>query len=351
MDLELLRTITEGHEAMALATIISVTGSSPRHVGSKMLVGATTAQLGTVGGGKGEAKALQACLRSLEDPFPSLLKVEMIGSAIIGPDMVCGGSNVMLIEPLDDREPYRKALALLSKGQRVLFVKRVVDPGSGPISLAVSLVNQEGIQVHGTLDRAGLDAAARVLADGRTYFEGETGNFYEIMFPEEKLVILGAGHVGRALAAAAPSLGFRVTVVDDRPELLVPERFPDGVSTLLAGFDQAIAGFSFDAATYAVVVTRGHLSDLECVRALLRRDYRYAGFMGSARKTRLVIEQVLKDGCDPGKVDTLWAPIGMDIGAETPEELANAILSEMIAVRRQSRTLPELRRASAARRT
>jgi xanthine dehydrogenase accessory factor len=104
------------------------------------------------------------------------------------------------------------------------------------------------------------------------------------------------------------------------------------------------------AATYAVIMTRGHLLDLACVRAVLKRPYRYAGFMGSARKTRLILEQLEKDGCDPARVAALWAPIGLDIGAETPAELAVAILAELVAVRRNAGILADLRRALPGRR-
>lgn len=347
MELELFRAITQSQESMALATIIDVKGSSPRHTGSKMLLGARTGRLGTVGGGRGEASALQACRKSLDDHRPALNQVEMTGTAILGPEMVCGGTNTMLIEPLDDLEPYRIALDLLTRGQRVLFLKRILA-GEHGITVQVALLDQDGTPVYGNAD--GAVSAARALNAGRPHFEEESRIFYDPLFPEEDLLILGAGHVGQALAAAAPALGFRVTVVDDRPEFLAPERFPSGTRTLLSGFEQAIAAFPFNSATYAVVLTRGHLLDLECVRGLLKRECRYAGFMGSARKTRFIIEQVLQDGCDPAKVDTLWGPVGLDIGAETPEELAIAILGEMIAVRRNSRMVPELRRAHAARR-
>jgi xanthine dehydrogenase accessory factor len=127
-------------------------------------------------------------------------------------------------------------------------------------------------------------------------------------------------------------------------------RFPAAVRAVQCGFAQAVADFPFDCATYAVILTRGHLLDLECVRAVLKRPCRYAGFMGSARKTRLILEQVLKDGCDPARVASLCAPIGLDIGAETPEELAIAILGELVAVRRNAGLLASLQREREARR-
>jgi len=337
---------------MALATIIDVKGSSPRHPGAKLLL-RDGGCLGTVGGGRGEARALEACRNSLEDRGASLLQVAMVGSDIAGPDQVCGGTSTLLIEHLGEVAPYRMALERLERGERALLVKRIVAPApcpaAGPVTVAVALLDQVGAPAWGEVP-ADPAAAARALDRGQARFDPEAGVFYDPLCPAEKLLILGAGHVGRALAAIAPALGFAVTVVDDRPEFLVPERFPEGVRTLQSGFGAAIGAFPFDAATYAVVLTRGHHLDLECVRALLRRTWRYAGFMGSARKTRLILDQVLQDGCDPAKVAALWAPIGLDIAGETPEELAVAILAELVAVRRNAGILPGLRLAAAARR-
>lgn len=323
MGLELVKAITEGPGAMALATVVDVKGSAPRHPGSKMLV-SEAGILGTVGGGRGEARALEACRRCMEDGQSALLSVEMVGLDISGTDMVCGGSSTMLIERVLDRAPYRAALQRLQRGERVLFAKRL-EGGT----VQVSLLEQ---------------------GEDRPRFDPGTVTFLDPVFPEEKLLILGGGHVARALAALAPGLGFSVTVVDDRPEFVAEGRFPPGVRTVQAAFEPAVAAFPFDAATYAVILTRGHLLDLACVRAVLGRPYRYAGFMGSARKTRLVIEQVLKDGCDPAKVATLCGPIGLDIGGETPEELAVAILAELIAVRRNAPILPSLQLARESRR-
>jgi len=346
MDLELLKAICDGREPMALATILEVKGSSPRHPGTKMLVGKGV-MLGTVGGGRGEAGALEACRHSLADRSSALLRVEMVGNDITGAAMVCGGSNTMLIELIGDRAPYRAALERLERGERVLLVKRVRAEGPGPAEVAVALVGQDGVTVCGA--PAGMEAA-RALADGRAWFDEAAGTFYDPVFPEEKLLILGGGHVAKALAGMAPALGFSVTVVDDRPEFIQQGRFPQGVRTLQSGFEPAVADFPFDAATYAVIMTRGHLLDLACVRAVLKRPYRYAGFMGSARKTRLILEQLEKDGCDPARVAALWAPIGLDIGAETPAELAVAILAELVAVRRNAGMLADLRRALPGRR-
>jgi xanthine dehydrogenase accessory factor len=350
MGLELFETITGSRKHLAMATVLHVQGSAPRHPGARMLADRQGRVAGTVGGGRGEAKVLEACRRCLVQHQPELLRIEMAGTEVLGPDMVCGGVSTLLVEHLEDPAPYQIALERLRLGERVVFVKRMSPLEPGPLQVEVRLLDESGSPLFGRSDRPGERAVALALDQGQPWLDTEGGSFFDPIFPEEKLLILGGGHVGQALAAQAVALDFAVTLVDDRLEAFDGFTLPKTVHTRVAGFAQAIATFRFDRSTYVVVVTRGHQLDLECVRAILGRPYRYAGFMGSARKTRLVIDQVLQEGCDPAKVETLCAPIGLDNGAETPAELANAILAEMVAYRRNARILPVMKRVRESRR-
>ena len=331
MTLEILRAISERPEALVLCTVLAVKGSAPRHPGSKLLVDAAGPVLGSVGGGRGEAMVLAACREVLAGGAARVLTIDMQGLEAEGPDMVCGGTSRILLEPLGGRGPYRKALAILERGERALLVKR----------LATAEVIREG---------ADPERARAALESGHPFLDETAGLFYDPLLPPDKLLILGGGYVGRALAALAPALGFAVTVADDRDAFLGPERFPPGVATLSGGYTEAVARFPIDPSTYVVIVSRGHLCDLECVRAVLGRPYRYAGFMGSLRKVRLVLDQVRADGRDPAEVDALCAPIGFEIGAETPEELAVAIAAELIAARRRAPAAAAAHQARKARR-
>lgn len=335
MNLEILQRLAGQETPLALCTVLQVKGSAPRHAGSWMLAGPGGLLAGSTGGGRGEALVLEACREALETGAPRVLEIEMQGLEAQGPDMVCGGSSRILVEPVAAREPYRRALELLRSGRRALLAKRL---STGEVRV-VEDPAPEGIP-------EGL--ASRALASGAPALEGDL--FLHPLLPREKLLILGGGHVGRALAALAPGLGFQVTVGDDREGFLDPARFPGDVERRSGSFTDIVAGFPFDEGTYVVIVTRGHLSDLECVRAVLPRPSRYVGFMGSRRKTRLVLEQAVADGHDRGRVEAICAPIGLEIGAETPEELAVAIAGELIAVRRAAPCLEDLRRARASRR-
>jgi xanthine dehydrogenase accessory factor len=343
MSLGILQALLAEPGALVLCTVLRVKGSAPRHAGSKMLVGPQGRLLGSVGGGRGEALALTTCAERLGTGRPSILDIDMQGMEVEGPDMVCGGTSRILVEPLGSRAPYLRAMALLRTGEPVVLVKRLATGET-------ALMDAGCAWVEGALPGANPAFAGQALASGLPVLAEEAGLLYDPLLPEEKLLILGGGHVGCALAALAPGLGFTVTVGDDRSAFLEPRRFPQGVAVLGGTYTDIVARFAFDASTSVVIVTRGHLWDLECVRAVLPRPYRYAGFMGSLRKTRLVLEQVATEGFDPAKVDALRAPIGLELGAETPEELAVAIAAELIAARRKAPCLEAAHRARKARR-
>jgi xanthine dehydrogenase accessory factor len=286
---------------------------------------------------------LKAAADLLGSSQPTLLEIDMQGMEVEGPDMVCGGNSQILVEPLSQRAPYQRALALLHLGQPALLVKHLA-------SGETALMDGQARWLVGSHTGTATAEAHQALATGRPVLAATGELLYDPLLPKEHLLILGAGHVGTALANLAPGLGFQVSVGDDRPAFLAPLRFPAGVALLGGTYPDIVAQFPFDAATYVVIVTRSHLSDLACVRAVLPQPWRYAGFMGSQRKTRLVLEQVAREGFDPAKVEALRAPIGLELGAETPEELAVAISAELIAARRQSPCLESTHSARKTRR-
>ena len=340
MNIPILQALASGRRDLVLCTVLRVKGSAPRHPGSWMLAGPEGLIAGSVGGGRGEAAALTASYERAGGSEPRLLEIDMQGTDAEGPDMVCGGTSLVLVEPVVSPEPYRAALDLVRRGERALLVKRLATG-------EVTATDEGGRPLAGSLDLGGVDPEKlrRALDAGRPLLAEEDGIYFDPLLPREKLLILGGGHVGRALAALTPGLGFAVTVADDRSEFVESGRFPAEVSTLCGPFGEIVEAFPFDHATYVVIVTRGHLADLECVRAVLPKSWRYAGLIGSRRKSRLLLEQVLSDGFDRDKVAALRTPIGLPIGAETPEELGVAIASELVAARHGEGTLEALRRA------
>jgi xanthine dehydrogenase accessory factor len=160
---------------------------------------------------------------------------------------------------------------------------------------------------------------------------------FERVEPEPHLVVCGAGHVGAALARLAHAVGYRVTLVDDREEFVARSRFPEGGIELVAacGWTRTLKGVvGTGRGVYVAVVTRGHNEDEECMRAVLDARPDYVGMIGSRRRTNIVLGRLRKSGVGEEVIREVRAPVGLDLGAVSPEEVALAILAEVVAHRR-----------------
>lgn len=344
MGYDIVKAIVASGGGCALITVVGVQGSVPRHVGSKMAVMRDGSTAGTVGGGILEARAVEKAAACIADSRSDRLEVELTGAEALGSVPVCGGVAVLWIEYVADAAPFATAAERLEAGKTAVLASSL---SSGSPALAAVFDAHGALLASGALpgDRSGgadPSAAVRAAASGQAALSEADGVFYDPVLPPERLLVLGGGHVGRAVARLADGLGFRVTVGDPRAEFAEPARFPKAVECIEGSFEKIIAGFPFGPSTYALVVSPGHLSDIECARSLLQREYRWAGVIGSRRKVRMILEQLASEGFDGSKVETLAAPVGLDIGAETPEEIAVSILAEMIAVRRSSPALASI---------
>lgn len=160
--------------------------------------------------------------------------------------------------------------------------------------------------------------------------------FVEPHFPPDELVIVGAGHIARPLCRFGSMLGFKVIVLDDRPGFATQERFPEAERLVKADFSDPFRGVRLGAGTHLVLVTRGHKYDYDALRDVLLRgvDLAYIGMVGSQRRVRAALEQLVREEIPRERLERVYAPIGLDIGAETPEEIAISIIGELVRIRR-----------------
>jgi xanthine dehydrogenase accessory factor len=158
--------------------------------------------------------------------------------------------------------------------------------------------------------------------------------FHEILEPTPQLLILGAGHIAVPLARFARAVGFEVVVVDDRDKYANRERFPEADRVIAADFGETLRDFLITPLSYVVIITRAHSYDEESLRVLLRRPAGYIGMIGSRRRVQTVLRTLAAEGYDQDRLRAIYAPIGLDIGSETPEEIALAIIAEVVAVHR-----------------
>ncbi|MEW6321415.1 MAG: XdhC/CoxI family protein [Acidobacteriota bacterium] len=245
----------------------------------------------------------------------------------------------------------------MKRGEEVALVTIVAANGSTPQRIgAKMLVFGDGRTVGtiggGCYEHDAFWKATEVLKTRRPVtcryelnddFAAETGLvcggqmevFIEPLETAPALYIFGAGHVGYFLARAAHEAGFQVHVVDDRASFANRERFPDAASVVVDDIPAWLATATLPPSAYAVIVTRGHRNDLDALRALAGRDLRYLGLIGSRAKVKRVYDALIEDGgATPNQLARVHAPIGLDIGAVTPQEIAVSILAELIAVRR-----------------
>lgn len=226
-------------------------------------------------------------------------------------------------------------------GVTVLEVRTFTEDGPAPGDRMVVWADRH----LGTFGDPEIDAEAvriaRQLLDGEgragaREIGGGVAAYFEAHRSPPGLVIVGAGHIARPLCAVGALLGFRVTVLDDRPEFATRERFPEAAEVLRADFADPFRGVPIRPDTHLVLVTRGHKYDFEALRHLLRlpRAPAYIGMVGSRRRTRAAMEMLLREGLPPDLLAAVHAPVGLDVGAETPEEIAVSIAAELVLVRR-----------------
>ena len=175
---------------------------------------------------------------------------------------------------------------------------------------------------------------------------GQMQVYIEPLEPAPRLYIVGAGHVARHLARLARSVDFRTCVLDDRAKFANRERFPDAEEIIVESIPDWLHRADLPSNSYVVVVTRGHRHDLDALRTLAARDLRYLGLIGSKAKIKRIYDALLEEAMPLECLSRVYAPIGFDIGAVTPEEIAVSILAELIAVRRGKIQEPHLATAS-----
>jgi xanthine dehydrogenase accessory factor len=156
----------------------------------------------------------------------------------------------------------------------------------------------------------------------------------EPYFPEPRLIILGGGHIAKPLAEFASKSGFSVTVIDDRPSFANSERFPTAKKVICESFDHCFNLINLNKSAYVVIVTRGHRHDMDCLRQVLNHNTAYVGMIGSKRRVKGVMEQMALEGYSKDELNKVNAPIGLEIGAITPDEIAISIISQVISYRR-----------------
>jgi xanthine dehydrogenase accessory factor len=345
----------EEDQTLAVATIVSTLGSTPREVGAKMVVTASGEILGTVGGGCGEAEVRREAVQVIRSRKPSMVKVELMDDIESNSPAVCGGilnvfvdpwwenpeapDSVRLVDELLNVEESGVAAVMVT----VLNTENVTDvlPGDKCL-LREGSVRAGNIRNRGLMEAILREAEAQLQKEECRQVtltlpgtEGKAGVFFDVVPAVRKVIVVGAGHLAIPLVQFAKILGFHITVIDDRVLYANRERFPDVDELLVGDMAETLRGIEITPNTYIVLITRGHQFDEPCLREVIHSPAKYIGMIGSRRRIKACFIRFRdEEGIPEELLRKVYAPIGLDIKAESPEEIALSIVSEMVKVRR-----------------
>ena len=329
-----------------LATVVRTQGSTPQKSGAMLLVRQDGTGVGTLGGGCVEGDIWFAAKEILRNHGGPEFKDYFLNEDIAARDgLVCGGTMYFYLEPLwtgDEFLPIGQELLDAYDGGDAVALATVVNVPERQAGLGAKLLLRFDGSVSGSLGATALDASAvevakRVADLGNSEgFITDAGIevFVEGFTTPPTLVMVGGGHVGKATAELAHILGYRVYIVDDRPEFANEERFPNVDKIVVTDYETWSEHLTLNANTFIVVATRGHRYDDMALESALPTSARYIGLLGSRRKTLMIYQRLLQNGIPRERLDQVHSPIGLDIGGLTPEELAVSIMSEITMVRR-----------------
>ncbi len=332
-----------------LATIIKQAGPSPRGISAKCLLTRDGRLIGTVGGGRLEAEVLQKAAGVLKSNAPELLSFHLKGTDVEDTDMLCGGDVEVFLAPLSEEQTgllplFEEVLKVHRRGGAGLMAT-IVDTekwqaGKAPILFLTADGEQTGsIPEFPNLEKELKNKAEALLRQGlpkiHRFSEGSrTINvFLEPLISDPILFIFGGGHVSQQIAPLAARVGFNVRVIDDREDFADPRLFPEAQEVVEHRFEDVMEGLPVDSSSFLVIVTRGHSYDKEVLAQALKTDARYVGMIGSRRKRNIVYQKLMEEGFSEEDIARVHSPIGVNIGAETPEEIAVSIVAELIHLR------------------
>jgi xanthine dehydrogenase accessory factor len=323
---------------LVLGTVVETAGSTPQKPGCQSLLDERGAFLGTLGGGLVEDEAQRLMRAALADGQPRLFERRLDDdySRTAGP--ICGGVMQIFINPkaAASCDAIRAALDAASTRRRAMLLTEIEG-----VNGSLGVIRFHDTPRNAIAGSAGLiahEAVAKLLAEERPGVAdvGEGRRvFVEPIVPAPRLLVVGGGHVGQAVARQMAGLGFEVTVLDDREEFSRAELFPEGVQTLRGNLRELVTNFPKDPDTYIVLVSKGHRPDAEALEGCIHSDLAYLGMIGSRRKVRMLRKHFIDDRlATEAEWDRLVAPIGYDIGAVSVPEIAISIAAQLIAARR-----------------
>ena len=340
---ELNKILKEG-ERLVLARIIKQAGSAPRAIGTKCIFLEDGSIIGTIGGGLLEYQIQEEAKKTLKEGKSSIIHIELTGQEVAKSEMLCGGIVDVYLEPISPRnriakKVFQRVKEITSESNKGLLLT-LVSEGIGYKDEACRILIEKNGSSTGDIGTILDNEKGRwqnLFEAGRErlieWKDGEYLVFVEPIRPDDVLYLFGAGHISTVLAPLAKMVGFQVVVIDDREEFANKDRFFDADEIIVCPFLEAFDHVSIGPSAYIAIITRGHIHDKLVLQDALKKNPAYIGMIGSKRKRQIIYESLMKEGISNDRLSQVHSPIGLDIGAETPEEIAVSIVAELIQAR------------------
>lgn len=325
-------------ENIALITVISTTGSTPGKVAYKMLVwGKKGETIGTIGGGLTEAEMINTSKNILPKLENRVLRFDLDGTES-DERGICGGSIELLLETFDEKSlPLFEELSMTIENGDKGVLTSIISPKKPPKKIFLKNASQDDIASNVNFSPKIIESIKKLATkeqSAKQTLENGTEIFIET-FPEQPMVfIFGAGHLSYYISRYAKPLNFRLTICDDRAEFANRKRFPDANNIIVENFESVFDKIDINENSYIVIVTRGHKCDEIVLEKAVKTNAKYIGMIGSKRKTSTILKRLHKRGIPKKTLSRIYSPIGISIGAVTPQEIALSIVCELVKIRR-----------------
>lgn len=333
---------------VAYCRLVETRGSTPQKAGAIMLVYPDGSQAGTLGGGCVEAEVKRRALAVLHDGNAEVATFQLDSDYGWDDGLICGGRMQILIDPVQDPAAQSYFLRLaeaIERGQGVTEAI-VFDAEASDLPCPTSYLFDADDQLTAALYAHDPSTAPSLVTEHlrplatrpRPY--ASHGVAYLPTDQRCRLLIVGGGHVGQAVAALAADLQFDVWVVDDRADIVSPERFPRAQRRISGTINEVLSNIEITPDTYCMIVTRGHNHDEEALFHLAERGARYVGMIGSRRKIKMIFDDLINEGISAEALERVYAPLGIDIGSQTVPEIAVSICAELVSHRNRGGVVP-----------
>ncbi|MDE0297720.1 MAG: XdhC family protein [Candidatus Poribacteria bacterium] len=344
--------LIEAEQLGAYCTVVETKGSTPQKPGSKLLILPDLRNVGTLGGGCVEAEARRQAIGLMQGGVPRLLNFQLDSDYGWDDGLICGGNMKIFIDlpKSEDEAAMFARLQELNDEKVPLVVATVVKSDVDEVQTGMKMIRAVNNERVGSLGNAALESEIEselngVLGENSPgvfrWRDNDVWVFLDPVQPRPTLLIAGAGHVGQALCHLGDWLDFDIAIVDDRPDFASTERLPEANEIIIGDIADELRKYPINHLTYVVVVTRGHQHDEEALHSVVQSKARYVGLIGSRRKIKLILDDLMELGISEDDLARVYAPIGLDINSKTVPEIAVSIAAQLVQVRNSAK--PEIR--------